>query len=58
MAEKLTSGKELLDNYFAEITNLEGTDTEITAQLKALYDSGKLSEKAIINFLTDLRSKS
>lgn len=57
MAEKLTSGKELLDDYFVEIENLEGTDPEITAQLKALYESGKLTEKAVINFLTELRSK-
>jgi hypothetical protein len=57
MAETLISGKELLDNFFADISNLEGVDLEITNQLKSLYETDKLSEKNIVNFLNELRSK-
>jgi hypothetical protein len=58
MADKLISGKELLDNFFDELPNLENTDPEITAQLKELYASDKFTERGIINLLNELKAKS
>ena len=58
MEKKLKSGKEILDEFFSEISNLENTNTQITAMLIDLHNSNKLSEKNIINGLAEVKTKS
>ena len=58
MEKKLKSGKEILEEFFAEIPTLANTDMQITALLTDLYSSDKFSEKNIINGLAEIRSKS
>jgi hypothetical protein len=57
MEKKLKSGKEILDEFFAEIPSVENTDAQITAMLVELHNSDKISEKNIINGLVEIRTK-
>lgn len=56
MNKKLKSGKEIMDEFFAELESLEGVDEDIANELASLYNSNKLSERNIINALNELRS--
>ena len=55
---KLKSGKEITDDFFAEIENFEGVDAQIANALKDLYETNKLTEKSITNLLSNLRTDS
>ncbi|MEQ7801918.1 hypothetical protein ABDJ41_19135 [Pedobacter sp. ASV1-7] len=58
MENKLKSGKEIMDEFFADLETIEGVDESVANSLKALYIDNKLSEKNIINALNDLRTTS
>lgn len=53
--KKVKSGKEILDDFFKDIENIENVDKDIAKNLYDLYKSNKLTEKAVINKLEELR---
>ena len=55
MNEKVISGKEMLDNFFANISNVENVDKSIAEVLSDLYTQGKLSDIHLKNALQNLR---
>lgn len=57
MDKKVKSGKEILDDFFDNVSKIEGVDKEITQKLSDLYASGKLSDVNIKNELLQLRKK-
>jgi hypothetical protein len=52
---KVKSGKEILDDFFNEISSIENVDKTIAESLAALYASGKLSDKNVANELQKIR---
>jgi len=54
---KVKSGKEILDEFFKQISSIENVDTTIAKSLEQLYESGKLSDKNVVNELQKLRTK-
>lgn len=55
MAEKVKSGKEILDNFFNEIEEIDNVDTDIAKMLSELYQSDKLTDTNVKNELQKLR---
>ena len=49
------SGKEILDDFFNNIANIENVDTKIASCLSELYTNGKLSDKNVVNELQKIR---
>lgn len=43
MSEKVKSGKEMLDDFFSNIKNIEGVDESIAIMIQELYQQGKLT---------------
>ena len=48
------SGGQVIDEFFSEITNLEGVDLKTVNMLKFLHSEGKLTETNIENELSQL----
>lgn len=55
MAKQIKSGKEVLDDFFAEIKNENGLDHETISAILELYNNGKLTDKNLTNALSELR---
>jgi len=55
MAEKVKSGKEILDDFFNGIEEIENVDTEIAKILSELYQNDKLTDTNVKNELQKLR---
>lgn len=55
MAEKVKSGKEILDDFFNEIEQIENVDTDIAKMLSELYQNHKLTDTNVKNELQKLR---
>lgn len=55
MANTVKSGKEILDEFFAGIDNIENVDPAIASKIKQLYDEDKLTEANVKNELQRLR---
>lgn len=55
MNEKVISGKEMLDKFFANISNVDNVDKSIAEVLSDLYTQGKLSDTNLKNALQNLR---
>lgn len=55
MTEQIISGKELLDNFFNEVLQIQGVDADVASSIVSLYQSGKLSNVNITNELQRLR---
>lgn len=55
MAEKVKSGKEILDVFFENIGKLEKVDPEIANMLTRLYKEDKLTDTNVKNELQALR---
>lgn len=54
--EQVKSGKEVLDEFFQNLTNIKNVDIELAKELISLYKSGKgLTEKSLNNCLLRLR---
>ncbi len=51
MSNKIKSGKEVIEDFFAEIYNIPNTDQETVDTLVTLYSDGKFTEKSIQNAL-------
>ncbi|MCM4154299.1 hypothetical protein DHD05_22160 [Arenibacter sp. N53] len=55
MAEKVKSGKEILDDFFNGIEEIENVDTDIAKMLSELYQNDKLTDTNVKNELQKLR---
>lgn len=54
MNDKIKSGKDVIDDFFAEIYNIPHTDTKTVDALVELYSQGKLSDKNVQSRLDDI----
>lgn len=54
MDKEIKSGKEVLDEFFSEIYNIENVDERTVDILVSLYSEGKLSDKNIQNKLEEI----
>lgn len=57
MDNKVKSGKEILDDFFTDISMIENVDKELAESLSQLYKQGKLSDVNLKNELQKLRDK-
>ena len=55
MTKRIKSGRELLDEFFSDVTKLSGVDQDTAEVIKRLYDDGKLTETNIANELQLVR---
>lgn len=51
MDKKIKSGKEVIDEFFSEIYNIEGVDEKTVEALIALREQGKFTDTNIQNAL-------
>lgn len=51
------SGKEILDDFFEEISSIENVDKKIAELLQELYANGKLTDKNVANKLLKIRNE-
>ena len=54
---KVKSGKEILDDFFKEISSIENVDKTIAESLAGLYTNGKLTDKNVVNELQNIRTE-
>jgi hypothetical protein len=54
---KVKSGKEILDEFFKDITTIENVDAKIANGLAELYSNGKLTDKNVVNELQKIRQE-
>ena len=57
MDNKVKSGKEILDDFFTNISKIKNVDKGLAESLANLYGQGKLSDTHIKNELSNLREK-
>jgi hypothetical protein len=57
MENQIKSGKEVVDEFFAEILNVEGTDEKTVEKLIELYSENKLTDSNIQNALEELKQE-
>ncbi len=57
MEKKIKSGKEILDDFFTAIKEIENVDKTLAESLTSLYKDGKLTDTNVKNKLSELRSK-
>lgn len=54
MSDEIKSGKEVIDEFFAEIMNIEGVDKKTVEKITSLYSEGKLTDINIQNAMEQL----
>lgn len=54
---KVKSGKEILEDFFKEISSIENVDKTIANSLAELYNNGKLTDKNVVNELQKIRTE-
>ena len=54
MSDEIKSGKQVIDEFFAEIMNIEGVDKKTVEKLISLYSKGKLTDTNIQNAMEQL----
>jgi hypothetical protein len=54
MSDEIKTGKEVIDEFFADIMNIKGVDEKIVANLTSLYNEGKLTDTNIQNAMDQL----
>ncbi|THD30877.1 MAG: hypothetical protein DI588_14605 [Flavobacterium johnsoniae] len=57
MEKKVKSGKEIVDDFFENISKMENVDPAIATMLTDLYKSDKLTDTNVKNELLKLRTK-
>tara|TARA_R110002033_G_scaffold168266_1_gene207957 strand:- start:2394 stop:2606 length:213 start_codon:yes stop_codon:yes gene_type:complete len=55
MDNQIKSGKDVIDEFFAEILNVEGTDESTVNKLIELYGDNKFTDSNIQNALEELK---
>ena len=54
MSDETKSGREVIDEFFAEILNIEGVDEKTVEKLISLYSEEKLTDTNIQNAMGQL----
>ena len=54
MNDEVKSGKQVIDEFFAEILNIEGVDEKTVQKLLSLYNEEKLTDTNIQNAMEQL----
>jgi hypothetical protein len=54
MSDEIKSGKQVIDEFFAEIMNIGGVDKKTVEKLTFLYSQGKLTDTNIENAMSQL----
>ena len=54
MSDETKSGREVIDEFFAEILNIEGADEKTVKKLVSLYSEKKLTDTYIQNAMEQL----
>lgn len=54
MSSEIKSGKQVIDEFFAEIMNIEGVDKKTVEKLTSLYNEGKLTDTNVGNAMSEL----
>jgi Glu-tRNA(Gln) amidotransferase subunit E-like FAD-binding protein len=54
MDKKIKSGKDVIDEFFSEIYNIENVDEKTVQVLVTLYSEDNLTDKSIQNALDEL----
>jgi hypothetical protein len=57
MDNKVKSGKEILDDFFTNISKIKNVDKGLAESLGNLYEQGKLTDTNLKNELSKLRDK-
>jgi hypothetical protein len=57
MDNKVKSGKEILEDFFINISKIENVDSVLAESLVTLYQQGKLTDTNLKNELQKLRVK-
>jgi hypothetical protein len=57
MSDKIKSGKEVIDEFFSEIYNVENADKSTVDALVSLYSKNKLTDTNLQNALDNLLQK-
>lgn len=57
MDNKVKSGKEILDDFFANISKIKNVDKELSESLSNLFQQSKLTDTNLKNELLKLREK-
>ncbi len=57
MNNEIKSGKDVVDEFFAEILNVKGVDQQTVAKLVELYSEGNLTDSKIQNALEELKQE-
>jgi len=57
MNDELKSGQEILDEFFSQITNIDGVDKEVAEIVMKLYKNGKLTNTNLSNELSSIRDR-
>lgn len=57
MTDKIKSGQEILDDFFSQVTDINGVDQKIANIVLRLYQNGKLTNTNLSNELSNLREK-
>jgi hypothetical protein len=57
MDKKVKSGKEILDEFFKDISKIKNVDKAIAESISNLYHQGKLSDTNLKNELQKLRDQ-
>lgn len=57
MTDRIRSGQEVLDEFFAEIASIEGVDQDVANSVMNLYRDGKLSDTNLSNELARIREE-
>ena len=51
------SGKDLADDFFKSLPELEGIETKIASLLQELYNAGRLTKESVMEGLEKLRKE-
>lgn len=57
MTNEVKSGQEILNEFFSQITSIEGVDKEVANIVLSLYQNGKLTNTNLSNELGKIREK-
>ena len=57
MSDKVKSGKEILNDFFSGIGNIENVDPKIAKMIEKLYQEEKLTDANVKNELQRLRTE-
>jgi hypothetical protein len=54
---KIKTGKEIVDDFFKEIDNIENVDKTMAKALSELYTNGNFTESTVVNKIRALREQ-